>query len=56
MVMLMLQFMNMQVCSQDSAGSVSEMLREARNISQAFAAVAEGGNRQALRYKAILFV
>ena len=54
MVMLRVQFMNMQVCSQDAAASVSAMLKEARNISQAFAAVAEGGNRQAARYKAIL--
>ena len=54
--MLMLQFMSMHACSQDSAGSVNEMFREAKNISQAFAAVAEGGNRQALRYKAILSV
>ena len=34
----------MNACSQDAAGSVTEMLKEARTISQAFGAVAEGGN------------
>ena len=50
----MLQFMNIQACSQDASASVGEMLEDARNISHAFAAVAEGGNRQAAKYKAIL--
>ena len=45
----------MNACSQDAAGSVTEMLKEARTISQAFGAVAEGGNRQVQKYKALLF-
>jgi|TARA_B100001142_G_C14155816_1_gene586444 hypothetical protein len=44
----------MNACSQDAAGSVTEMLKEARTISQAFGAVAEGGNRQVQKYKALL--
>ena len=44
----------MNACSQDAAGSVTEMLKEARTIRQAFAAVAEGGNRQVQKYKALL--
>ena len=51
-VMVMWQCMNMEVCLQDTAASVSEM--EAKSISQAFAAVAEGGHRQAAKYKALL--
>ena len=54
MVMLMLQFMNLQMCSQDASADVGELLKDARSISQAFAAVAEGGNRQLAKYKAIL--
>ena len=53
MIMLMLQFMNLQMCSQDAA-NVSDLLKEARSISQAFEAVAEGGARQLAKYKAIL--
>ena len=53
-VMVMWQRMNMEVCLQDTAASVSEMLKEAKSISQAFAAVAEGGHRQAAKYKALL--
>ena len=45
---------HMNACSQDAAGSVTEMLKEARTISQAFGAVAEGGNRQVQKYKALL--
>ena len=52
--MVMWQCMNMEVCLQDTAASVSEMLKEAKSISQAFAAVAEGGHRQAAKYKALL--
>ena len=44
----------MNACSQDAAGSVTEMLKEAGTISQAFGAVAEGGNRQVQKYKALL--
>ena len=46
----------MNACSQDAAGSssVTEMLKEAMTISQAFGAVAEGGNRQVQKYKALL--
>jgi hypothetical protein len=54
MVMVMWQFMSLQVCFQDAAGSVSQMLKEAKSISQAFAAVAEGGNRMTLKYRALL--
>ena len=54
MVMLKLQFMNIQMCSQDASANVGELLKDARNISQAFAAVAEDGGRQLAKYKAIL--
>ena len=54
MVMLMLQFMNLQMCSQDGSANVSDLLKEARSVSQAFAAVAEGGARQLAKYKALL--
>ena len=54
MVMVMWQFMSLKVCFQDAAGSVSQMLREANKISQAFGAVAEGGNRMTLKYRALL--
>ena len=46
--------MIMLMCSQDAAANVSDLLKEARSISQAFAAVAEGGARQLAKYKAIL--
>ena len=54
MVMLMLQFMDIQMCSQDASANVGELLKNARNISQAFAAVAEGGGRQLAKYEALL--
>ena len=54
MVMVMWQFMSLKVCFQDAAGSVSQILKEAKSISQAFAAVAEGGNRMILKYRALL--
>ena len=44
----------LQMCSQDGSANVSDLLKEARSISQAFAAVAEGGARQLAKYKALL--